>query len=501
MTGVIYARYSEGPRQTDQSIEGQVADCKAYAERNDIDIIEIYADCGISGKSVTGRHEFQRMMYDAEHHRFDCVIVWKIDRFGRSREDIAVSKMQLKKAGVELRYAVESVPAGPEGIILESLLEGLAEYYSVELSQKIKRGIRESAKKGRYSGAPLPIGYMLDDEKHVIVNEQEAEAVREAFRMHIAGARTTDIIEMLTARGIRGPRTGKPVTPSSVYRLLRNHRYCGDWELAGIPLNVPGIISEETFMKAAKNFKTSRNNAAGTAKTDYLLSCRCYCAYCGSMLIGESGTGKHGKVYHYYKCSGQKHKKTNCELKPIPQADLEDAVLHAVNEDMLTPEMIERVTDKILEIQEADEEGTFVQSLKEDLKDTEKRRERILKAIEVGGALTSLTERLAQLDREIEKLKLKIKEEDIKKPRLTRDIIKFWLTTFRDGDLSDPEWRYRLVHTFISHVDVRNGEALIVFNVTGEGSTTFRQVDLKAWWSNKPTILFGRGLIILRVAV
>lgn len=148
MRGVIYARYSPGPRQTDQSIEGQVADCQQYADEHGIDIIEIYADRHVSGKSVVGRDEFQRMLRDAEKGRFDCVLVWKIDRFGRDRQDIALGKMTLKRAGVKLMYARESVPDGPEGIILESVLEGLAEYYSADLRQKVIRGMRETAKRG-----------------------------------------------------------------------------------------------------------------------------------------------------------------------------------------------------------------------------------------------------------------------------------------------------------------------------------------------------------------
>lgn len=95
MRGVIYARYSPGPHQTEQSIEGQVADCQQYAEEHGIDIIEIYADRHVSGKSVVGRDEFQRMLRDAEKGRFDCVLVWKIDRFGRDRQDIAMGKMAL----------------------------------------------------------------------------------------------------------------------------------------------------------------------------------------------------------------------------------------------------------------------------------------------------------------------------------------------------------------------------------------------------------------------
>ena len=157
MKGVIYARYSEGPHQTDKSIDGQVADCRAFAGRNDIQIVEVYADKHISGKSTAGRVEFLRMIQDAKKGLFECCIVWKVDRFGRDRRDIAVYKHELKKAGVKLLYAEESVPEGPEGIILESVLEGLAEYYSADLKQKVSRGIRETAKKGEWTFC-LPMG-------------------------------------------------------------------------------------------------------------------------------------------------------------------------------------------------------------------------------------------------------------------------------------------------------------------------------------------------------
>lgn len=228
MRGVIYARYSPGPHQTEQSIEGQVADCQQYAEEHGIDIIEIYADRHVSGKSVVGRDEFQRMLRDAEKGRFDCVLVWKIDRFGRDRQDIAMGKMTLKRAGVKLMYARESVPEGPEGIILESVLEGLAEYYSADLRQKVIRGMKETAKKGQYCGQPLPIGYKVDSQRHVVIDEREAAAVREAFKMHIAGAQLRDIVQLFADRGIMG-RRGKPVSNAVVYRMLRNEKYLGEF--------------------------------------------------------------------------------------------------------------------------------------------------------------------------------------------------------------------------------------------------------------------------------
>ena len=175
MLGAIYARYSPGPNQTDQSIEGQVADCRAYAEENGIQIVEIYADRHISGKSVVGRNEFLRMLHDAEQRRFECVIVWKIDRFGRDRQDIALSKMKLKRAGVHLMYARESVPDGPEGIILESVLEGLAEYYSAELAQKLQ----VDADGAVTDAPPAQVG---DDGPPQAMQERTAEEDRDARR-------------------------------------------------------------------------------------------------------------------------------------------------------------------------------------------------------------------------------------------------------------------------------------------------------------------------------
>ena len=211
MRGVIYARYSPGPHQTEQSIEGQVADCQQYAEEHGIDIIEIYADRHVSGKSVVGRDEFQRMLRDAEKGRFDCVLVWKIDRFGRDRQDIAMGKVALKRAGVKLMYARESVPEGPEGIILESVLEGLAEYYSADRRQKVIRGMKETAKKGQYCGQSLPIGYKVDAERHIVVDEREAAVVREAFKLHIAGGQIRDIVQLFAFPPVRpAPLPGAP---------------------------------------------------------------------------------------------------------------------------------------------------------------------------------------------------------------------------------------------------------------------------------------------------
>ena len=147
MKAVIYARYSSD-RQTEQSIEGQLRECQEFAEKEGIIIINNYIDRAISGKT-DNRPAFQQMIADSSSHEFEYVIVYKLDRFARNRYDSAIYKAKLKKNGVKVLSAKENIMDSPEGIILEGLLEAMNEYYSAELSQKIKRGMRENRIKGK----------------------------------------------------------------------------------------------------------------------------------------------------------------------------------------------------------------------------------------------------------------------------------------------------------------------------------------------------------------
>ena len=458
MRGVIYARYSEGPRQTDQSIEGQVADCKAYAEQHGIDVIGVYADRHISGTSIVGRDEFQRMMHDADRRRFDAVITWKIDRFGRSREDIAVNKIRLKKAGIQLMYARESVPDGPEGILLESLLEGLAEYYSADLRQKVTRGIRESAKKGRLTGR-LPIGYVRTKDKKVVIDEQKAEAIREIFRMQLAGATTLEMQQSLMRHGIVAKDGGAPVK-AVVYRMLRNPHYLGRFEVQGVEVQIDPIIDKETFDAVAQSFKGSLQNAAGRAQVDYILSCKCHCEICGKLLNGTYGTGKLGQKYYYYRCFGK-----NCKLKPVHKDRLEELVLEHTMQDVLTEEMIDKLTKRIMEIQEAEHSEDPAVLLKTQLKEAKKKQKNLIDAIEAGAGV-SLVSRLNEVDTLIGDLQLEIEKAELRRPIIPEEYVRSWLMSFKGGDVSDPVFRKKLVDTFVADVIVGPEQVTVCYNTT-----------------------------------
>ncbi len=198
-TAVIYARYSS-ENQTEQSIEGQLRVCNEYAKRNDILIVDTYIDRAMSGTN-DNRRDFQRMLYDSNKRSWDFVLVYKLDRFSRNKYEMAMHKKTLRDNGVKVLSVMENIPDTPEGIILESLLEGMAEYYSAELSQKVLRGLNESYIKGHFTGGHLLYGYDVV-EKKCIINEQEAEVVREVFIKYSDGYTVVSIVASLKARGI-----------------------------------------------------------------------------------------------------------------------------------------------------------------------------------------------------------------------------------------------------------------------------------------------------------
>ena len=199
MTAVIYARYSSD-NQREESIEGQIRECTAYAEKNDITIVKHYIDRAISAKT-DNRPQFQQMIKDSDKKLFDIVLVWKLDRFARNRYDSARYKTQLKKNGVKLMSATEIISEGPEGIILESVLEGYAEYYSADLAEKVNRGMMENALKCMNNGAGIPLGYYVDETQHLQIDEKKAPYVHEIFQRFADGEMIKTIIADLNARG------------------------------------------------------------------------------------------------------------------------------------------------------------------------------------------------------------------------------------------------------------------------------------------------------------
>ncbi len=231
MKAVIYARYSSD-NQREESIEGQIRECLEYAKYNDIEVVGQYVDRAFSAKT-DNRPEFQKMIKDSARGSFDIVLVWKLDRFARNRYDSARYKMMLKKNGVKVVSAKENIADDATGILLESMLEGYAEFYSAELSEKVKRGMKENALKGDWNGGSIPYGYRLNNQKKLIINEEERVFVQEIFQMCSDGKSSKEIFRILTKRGITRSN-GKPIHYNSILYMLSNRIYIGEYRNMGI---------------------------------------------------------------------------------------------------------------------------------------------------------------------------------------------------------------------------------------------------------------------------
>ena len=316
MTAVIYARYSSD-NQREESIEGQIRECTAYAEKNGITVVKHYIDRAFSAKT-DNRPEFQQMIKDSGKKLFDVVLVWKFDRFARNRFDSANYKMILKKNGVHLISVMEPIAEGSQGILVETLLEGMAEYYSAELSEKVIRGQTENALKGKCTGGTGTIGYKIDDAKFYHLDPLTAPLVLEAFQRYDNGDKMVEIVNFLNDKGVRNMLGGK-MTHSSVNTMLKNRRYIGELSFRDIvvPDAIPVIVPKDLFDRVQKRLdKNKRAPACGKADEEYLLTTKLLCGKCGALMFGESGTSATGRTYYYYKCANVKRRK-GCNKKTV----------------------------------------------------------------------------------------------------------------------------------------------------------------------------------------
>ena len=468
MTAVIYARYSSD-NQREESIEGQIRECTTYAEKNGITIVKHYIDRAISAKT-DNRPEFQQMIKDSDKKLFDIVLVWKLDRFARNRYDSARYKTQLKKNGVKLMSATEIISEGPEGIILESVLEGYAEYYSADLAEKVVRGQTENILKGRCNGGRGTFGYTLDSERKFHIDPLTSPFVLESFRKYRDGLTMKEIRDWLNENGIKNP-VGGAFTYNSVEHMLKNRRYIGELKFRDVvvPDAIPPIVPLELFddvqEKIAKNKKAP---ARRKAEDDYLLTTKLYCGYCGALMFGESGTSRTGEVHRYYKCATAKKKK-GCKKKTVRKQWLEDLVVNQTMQLVRDDAAMESIIAKVMELQ--DRENTNLPLYEKQLRDAESGIQNMLNAIQAGILTSSTKERLEQLEETKHELEARIAEEKLAKPKVTEEFIRFWLLRFRKLDMSLKDQRQALVDTFINSIYLYDDKVLITFNYK-EGTQT-----------------------------
>lgn len=427
-TAVIYARYSSD-KQTEQSIEGQLHICYDYAKRNDITVVNEYIDRAMTGTN-DNRKAFQQMLKDSSKKAWNYVLVYKLDRFSRNKYETAIHKKTLRDNGVKLLSAMENIPDTPEGIILESLLEGMAEYYSAELSQKVTRGMHETLAKGRFPGGSVLFGYDLVGDKitgrHLAINEREAEIVKTVFNDYNKGREIKSILTELYKMGVTNK--GKTISKTTFYNMIKNEKYNGIFVYGNKTYTniYPKIIDDNLFNRVRKKLEKNHygKHVEGVV---YLLKNKIRCGYCGKPIASESGTAKEGDVRRYYKCSGRKQERS-CNKAAVRKDLLEDLVISSIAESLSDHAVVSTVAEKIVDRHKVILENQSILNLLLDKKkETDTAIQNVMTAIEKGIITETTKTRLTALEEKRKELDDKIACEQTKNNMMLKkeEIVKF----------------------------------------------------------------------------
>lgn len=482
-TAAAYARFSSD-NQRAESIDAQLADIRAYAEREGYTITAEYAD---EAKSATTdrRPEFQRMISDAEDQIFDTILVFKLDRFSRDRYDFAFYRRKLKRCGVRIVSINEALSDDPESVILESVLEGMAEYYSRNLSREVMRkGMLPNAQKCQFNGGTPPLGYDIDADKHYILNQDEASTVRLIYRMYADGESYGAIMDRLNAEG-RLSKSGKPIGKSALYDILRNERYTGvyvynvqaakdvdgrrnrhkhkpDSDIIRIPDGVPRIITDDLWRKAQTRLDGAKIHS-NAAKRLYILTGKIVCGKCGGAMVGNSQRrAKDAPTHHYYACTAKLNAR-KCDMRSIPAEPIEKAVLDRIYNEILSPEVIERFADLMLDYMSSRRKDLpdQIAEYKRRLADTEKHIQSLIQAVLNGLYGQSMNDTMATLEARKTALTARLSEAEKSAAAISanRADILAYLAQFGDIRTASPRAQMDAIAVFVDRIVVYDDHA------------------------------------------
>ncbi len=416
MRVAIYARVSsERQAEKDLSIPAQLKALRSYAIKREWDVVAEYMDEAESARSVN-RPAFKQMITAAKGKvkPFDAILVWKLSRFARNREDSVIYKSLLKRRQISVMSINEQVDESPAGSLLEGIIEVIDEFYSANLSQDTVRGMKENALRGFRNGGTAPFGYRRHTQtygsvtKHRIVpNESEAPIVTRMFDMAFHGEGAKAIADTLNSEGLR-TRSGRLFGATGINHILRNEAYVGtlvwnkysrntagrqrraDGEVIRVPDCHSPLVDRHTFERVQALLTSRRPLMKHPMRvaSQYLLSGMARCARCGSVAVGTNG--KSGK-YLYYSCNNRIMKgRTACDAPATNARKLESFVVDRVRENVLTKENLRQL----------------VRLTNEELKVDRRRSERELESLEQESI--SVAQKLANLYAALESGKVEI---------------------------------------------------------------------------------------------
>lgn len=479
---VAYARFSSD-NQREESIDAQLRAIRSYCDQRNYVLLDSYVDEARSA-TTDDRPSFQHMIRDAASGNFSAVIVHKLDRFSRNRYDSAIYKKQLRDHGVRVESVLEHLDDSPESVILESLLEGMSEYYSKNLAREVRKGQNENALKCRHNGGQPLYGYSVDKDGYYVINEYEASAVRTIFNLIAAGHTYKETIKLITDRGYR-TRSGNKFTHSTLYHMLHNEKYNGtyvynrtvpqskggkrtsvsrpDDEILKIPGGMPAIVDMPTFLEVQRIMKrrnSQSSRAAGHAKEVYLLQGLIKCGNCGASMVGaRRRDGRNKKLRISYECNGRKRKTTNCMMRNISRDLVENLVIDYIEQYILSDTAIERAREMLAEeiAKSRNASPDSLSALKKDLAATNNALDHLIDTIAAGVDALRMKDKIDAL--ETKRIDLEQQISIIESRQQTFDNIELTgldtvLAKYRDIRSKDRKEQKEIINKFVKEVRV-----------------------------------------------
>ena len=461
----IYARFSSH-NQRSESIEIQVENSRRYCEQEGLQVVREYCDYAQTGRNVN-RAEFQRMMNDARHGLFDYVVIYKVTRIMRNRDEMSLARIMLRKAGVEILYAGEDISSGSSGVLQLGMLEVLAEYESALDSERIRDGIRKNAQRCMANGRTL-YGWDIVDGRYVI-NEREAAVLRRMKNMLFAGSSVADIVRAVeNERSKRGTKFNQD-TVTKLLKRVQNagvYKYAGHEEEGGMPALWPQ--AEQDMINSILGDRHKPRHKIDHA-LEFPLSGKLYCSRCGMPMAGTSGTSCTGATYYYYRC--RKCRRT------IRRDLIEDAVVDMTYEAVKRDDVRERIARAWAGLEDLKKTEDKPESyfIKKELRRIDTAFERIWQAIEDGIAPPGGKERVEELKRQKAELEARLhvaEQSEAFEPSI--DDVLLWL-----DDLANDTPPLEILNEFVRFVEI-DGKNITVYFMFDELPDDFTPKQKKA---------------------
>lgn len=413
-----YARFSSD-NQRSESIDAQIRAMNQFCKQNHWQVVSTYTDEARSA-TTDNRPQFQQMITDSSKGLFDIVLVHKLDRFSRDRYDSAIYKKKLKRNKVRLCSVLERMDDSPESIMMESVLEGMAEYYSKNLGREVMKGMKETALQTKHTGGSPPLGFDIDEDRKLVVNQHEAEAVKIIFQMYADGHGYLSIINYLNEHGYK-TKKGQLFGKNSLYEILNNEKYTGVYvfnksasksdsrrnnhayktndQIIRIEDGCPAIISKKLFEKVQRiKAKNRRNTGCYHSKEFYLLTGKLFCSICGKRLQGNLRfSGERKNRLSTYRCPTLKKV---CKNKEVNKDYLDAYIIDVLSEHIFNSKSLRKIVNKInayIKKYNAAYDSNY-DSIKSELDTVVNSLSNITDAIEKGMITDALIQRAEELE-------------------------------------------------------------------------------------------------------